>query len=177
MTWMICADKSMHTKTQFINAQLINQLIEHMEEKYPEFIFDMDRAELEEKVYFEYGGYGAFVGNQPKMEFLLPDSILRLDCLDVPKWIEELKGAVPKQFKDGTKYYKVYSRMTCLILTEMEKESLLFQLQRKEEQADKESKDFFDELQKIYDKINYASYEVQENFPVIELPPDDEPEN
>lgn len=177
MPWMICADASMNTKTQFINANNFNRLITYMESKYPEFSLDVSRADLEEQIFFEYGGTGALVGAQPKMNFLLPTSTLRLDCLDVPKWIKELKQSVRREFHDGTPYYKVYSRFACLILTPAERESLLFQLARQEDKANRESKEFFEDLHKSYEKMEY-NYNFP--FPVIDLdqlkPPDDDPE-
>lgn len=176
MPWMTCADAALIAKTQFINADNFNKLVKYMEDKYPEFLLDKERAETKEDIYFEYSGYGPMVGAQPRMKFLLPTSTLRLDCVDVTTWIAELKEAVKRKFQDGTEYYKLYSRFTCLILTPEERESLLFQLIRQEEKANKEAGEFFNKLQEAYDKIEYSFENLFPKIPIITLPPEDNPE-
>ena len=177
MPWMICSDSTMTTKTQFINANNFNKLLTYMAEKHPDFTLNEDRAELREQIFFEYGGSGSLVGAQPKMNFLLPTSTLRLDCIDVPKWIEELKTSVKRKFSDDTEYYKIYSRLACLILTPEERDTLLFQLSRQKDRANKESKEFFERLHAVYERLEYSyDHPMPKDIPIITLPPEDDPE-
>jgi hypothetical protein len=169
MTWWNCVDKSMNFKQQFINSKLSSQLLTYMEDKDSDFALDFERSEYEESIYFELGGYGAMFYNQPKMNFDLFGNTLRLDCVAIDNWIKAIKESKRRNFADGVGYHKFYSRFNCLILSVPEKESLLFQMSGKQEDARKQSEGFFTGMKRAWDKKDDDPYKGGKAIPSIDV--------
>lgn len=167
MSWWNCIDSTCHFPRQIINVNYINQLVTYLESREEPFEVDFERSGYDEKVAFELGGFGAYIGTQPRMTIDIFDSQLTVDCADVPEWIRILKENLRRKFEDGTEYIIIPARMRCLILTLPERESLLFQLSGRLQEAREESQRFHDGLQAAYDLMETGPFTSM--FPTIDI--------
>jgi len=166
MTWFKCVDKNCYFKVQYINAFLASQLVADMEARpNTDFRLSGNLSELSEEIHFELGGYGNYAYAQPRHTFLLGDSKLRVDDQQALDWLLKLKSAKQRTFADGTKYIKLHSRFCCLVLTQEERESLLFQMKGKLQEMQTASDAF---LEQTWTKMrkNYEEEHGQE-FPIV----------
>ena len=165
--WWNCVDASHTTRRQFINKKHADLLLDYMHSTYPKFKLDTLESITQNKIFFEMGGFGSYVGSQPRLTFSLPDSEITLDCADVDKWLNELKTTEKRTFCDGTKYVKVYSRTNCVILSIQEKEALQFQLQGKRQYAADETIRFRENMKAAYTIIDVGA--ISATFPTIQV--------
>jgi len=171
MTWFRCVDRTFNFKPQFINKSYSSHLVEDMESRDKGFEISAKDSSFEEEIRFELGGYGMYAMNQPRMKFELGEHTLEIDCAQISDWIEKLKESKQRQFHDGTKYIKLYSRFVCLILTQEERESLLFQMAGKENIAQSLADSFFDELKTSFTKMKKEyKDEHGKDFPLVSDP-------
>jgi hypothetical protein len=159
MPWFVCRDATFHYKVHTVNADLKGQLIKDLEDRGDGFELSED-SEITEEQFFEPGGYGMYHLNQPRTNFELGDKELRIDCAKVPELLSTLRSAACRTFDDGTEYYKLYSRFHCLVLSKMERESLLFQLVGRLGKATQEADEFFDAAEERWQKAK-AAYEEE----------------
>jgi len=167
VTWWNCRDKTCTFALQIINVRCCNQLLTDMEARKETFELDADRSDYSDSVHFELGGFGNYIGGQPRLTIDIFDSQLVLDCASVPEWLRKLKEYPHRKFADGTEYIKIHSKMRCLILTLPERETLLFQLAGKEKEAEEKTKKFYDGLQSAYDLMHAGAFEAM--FPTIDI--------
>jgi hypothetical protein len=172
MTWFRCVDKTFNFKPQFINKNFSSHLVEDMESRDQGFALSSKDSTFEEEIFFELGGYGMYATKQPKMNFSIHDTgTLRIDCGQISDWIEKIKLAKVREFHDGSKYIKLYSRFSVLVLNEQEKESLMFQMVGKEEVAQAIADEFFDGLTKSWNEMKSAyKDENDKDFPLVSDP-------
>ena len=174
MTWLRCVDKTLNFKVQIINNRLQAQLIENMLSRDKDFEFDIEKSTLPDSVTFELGGYGIYATSQPRISFNLIDTVLTIDCGQISAWIEKLKKSKIRVFSDGTKYIKIHARFSCLILTQDERESLIFQMTGKEKEASLAADEFFGNLKKLWNtnKVKHKKkstqlYDTNKNVSII----------
>lgn len=168
MSWFICRDYSMYYKRHTINITLKDQLIENLENRGNGFQIDMNNKEVAE-CYFEPGGYGMYAMNQPRTTFDLDDKKLIIDSAKIPELLSDMRTAKIREFSDGTEYVKFYSRFHCLVLTKMERESMLFQLVGQLSKATKEANAFFERSEEAWQaaKQKYEKEHGENSWPII----------
>lgn len=80
-------------------------------------------------LYWELGYIGPKIMHQPTVVVRTMNNPIELDCRQVDPIIEVLRVPSSRKFYDGTKYIKLYNSNTCLVLTEDEREDLLYELE------------------------------------------------
>ena len=89
---------------------------------------------------------------QPRRGFNLTPGKLIIDCAQAFEWMMSLKDAETRTFSNGQKYSVFYHRFLCLILSEEDKQSLLFQLRGQVDAMNAESDAFLDKAAKAWEK-------------------------
>jgi len=142
MSWFVFIDAKWIVKPHFVSMPLKEQLTEQLSAKYSSVPSDTLCRE-QDQVRFEPGGYGIYAMAQPRMLLNAHGCPLEIDCAKMLDFFEALKEAKGKRFSDGTEYFKLYSRMSCLALSAGQRETLLFQASGRLAEAEERADDFF----------------------------------
>lgn len=174
MTWFVCVDKTFSLKTHFANSYLSSRLIEALENREDETTFTLDEknSRLEGKISYELGGYGMYALNQPRHTFDIGGNLLEIDDQQAQEWMTSLKDAKRRTFADGTEYIKLYSRFSCLVLTQEERESLLFQIKGKLPEMNAASDEFLEKFEESWAKMTKDNGGVPPIIRLKDLEPD-----
>jgi len=156
MAWFVYIDAKWNVKPHFVATQFKDSLDKYLVDKYDSEMSE-ELSRFEEKVRFEPGGYGIYAMNQPRMLLNALGSPLEIDCSKLEHFFEILKAAKGKRFADGSEYFKLYSRMSCLVLSASQRETLLFQAWGK-----------IDEAEELADNFFNSSYKLLEDDPLEE---------
>ena len=172
MNWFKIIDKKQGFKAHACNEFIAGQLVTDLEGRADGgFFFELhpEYSRFEDKLHFELGGTGMYATNQPRTTYDIGGGLqLQIDDAQAHDWILNLKQAEERVLGDGTKYIKLYSAYSCLVLTVEERNSLQSQLADDMDRLNASSDKFLTDFEASWQKAK-EEYKAKhgEDLPII----------